>query len=280
MRARVNLQLASIRGLRLLPFLLLLLPASVSGAANYVVTLPPEYDSQPERRFPVVYWLHGLNGAPRPEQAFAVLAAEAMRDGRAPQMIIVQIDGLRNSMYCDSKDGAKPVERVFIEEVIPKIDSTYRTIRHRRGRAIEGYSMGGFGAARLGIKYSHLFSAISIMAGALHTGDSLAERRKSIFDEIFGADKEYYRHCSPWVIAETMGPKVERPLRARIGVGDQDPLKHWNRQFHELLAKTGIANEFFLVEGIGHNGAAFYRKMGDPLWRFYREAFPSTHGIQ
>ncbi len=253
-----------------------LLPA----AANYIVTLPPAYESQPTRRFPVVYWLHGLNGAPRPEQAFAVLAGEAMRDGRAPQMIIVQIDGLRNSMYCDSKDGSKPVERLFIEEVIPKVDAAYRTIAERGGRAIEGYSMGGFGAARLGIKYSRLFSAVSIMAGALHTGDSLAERRKSIFDEIFGGDKEFYRRCSPWVIAETVGPKVERPLRVRIGVGDQDQLKDWNRQYHELLTRTGIANEFFLVEGIGHNGAAYYRKMGDHVWRFYREAFQSLRGIQ
>ena len=54
-----------------------------------------------------------------------------------------------------------------MKDLIPHIDATYRTIADRGSRWVEGFSMGGFGAAHLGFKYPEIFGAVSIMSGAL-----------------------------------------------------------------------------------------------------------------
>ncbi|MFC1596366.1 alpha/beta hydrolase [Planctomycetota bacterium] len=85
--------------------------------------------------------------------------------GRVSPMIVVMPNGLRgNTMYCDSRDGQYPVETVIINDLIPHVDATYRTVASREGRAVEGFSMGGFGAAHMGFKYPDLFGVVSIAA--------------------------------------------------------------------------------------------------------------------
>ena len=68
--------------------------------------------------------------------------------------------GLPRSLWADSKDGAAPVETVFIKEVITDVDRAFRTVASREGRILEGFSMGGYGAARLGFKYPQIFAGI------------------------------------------------------------------------------------------------------------------------
>jgi endo-1,4-beta-xylanase len=64
-------------------------------------------------------------------------------------------------MYVDWKDGSAPMETIIVKELVPHIDATYRTIATREGRLLDGYSMGGYGAARLGFKYHDLFLAVA-----------------------------------------------------------------------------------------------------------------------
>ncbi|MFO0263421.1 MAG: alpha/beta hydrolase, partial [Planctomycetota bacterium] len=90
---------------------------------------------------------------------------EAIESGKTPPCLIVFVNGMPNGMYVDWKDGSAPLETVFVKELVPLIDSTYRTIATREGRMLDGYSMGGYGSARLGFKYPELFRAISIMGG-------------------------------------------------------------------------------------------------------------------
>jgi endo-1,4-beta-xylanase len=123
------------------------------GEVSYLVYLPSTYESEPAQRYASVYWLHGLNGDQRSGVAFVEQLAAATRAGKAPAMIVVLVNGMRDSFYNDSKDGKWPVESVIVKELIPHIDKTYRTIARRELRAVEGYSMGGYGAAHLGFKY-------------------------------------------------------------------------------------------------------------------------------
>ena len=243
------------------------------GGVSYLVYLPPDYEAAPEKRFPVIYWLHGLGGNQRTGATFVRLLDEAVNDGKAPSTIAVLVNGMRDSMYCDAKDGSKSVQTVIVRELIPHVDKTYRTIAERRARAVEGYSMGGFGAAHLGFKHPDLFGAVSIMAGALHTADTIAERRPAIFHTIFGADKAYYQANSPWTLAETNADRIRGNTFVRIGVGGRDQLLDWNRGFHERLTRLGIASEFFVIDGVGHNGREYYKLLGDRLAGFYRTAF-------
>jgi len=255
---------------------------SIGGEVSYLLYLPPGYEEDPQRRYPVIYWLHGLGGNQRTGAFFASLLDGAIRAGDTPPAIAVLVNGMRDSMYCDSRDGSTPVAKVIVDDLVPHIDRTYRTIADRRARAIEGYSMGGFGAARLGFGHPELFGAVSVMAGALHTEETLAERRKEIFAKVFGGDAAYYRSNSPWTIVEKQAGRIRGRTFVRIGVGDQDRLAEWNRELHALLNRLEIETEFVLVPGVGHSGQQFYRVLGAQVWGFYRRAFggPLHHAPQ
>ena len=56
------------------------------------------------------------------------------------------------------------METIILKELVPHIDETYRTLASRQGRLIEGFSMGGYGAARLAFKHHEIFGAASILA--------------------------------------------------------------------------------------------------------------------
>lgn len=246
---------------------------AAGGPVSYLVYLPPGYDVDKEKRYPVIYWLHGLGGNQRAGAHFVRSLDEAIGDGKTPPAITVLVNGMIDSMYCDATDGGKSVESVVTKDLVPHVDRTYRTLADRRARAIEGYSMGGFGAAHLGFKYPELFGAVSVMAGALHNKDSIAERRAPIFRSIFGGDKDYFRSNSPWLLVEKEAGRIRGNTHVRIGVGADDGLLEWNTQYHELLGRLNIDHDFFVVGGVGHNGRLFYKLLGDQQWIFYREAF-------
>jgi enterochelin esterase-like enzyme len=127
---------------------------TVQGDVSYLIYLPPDYDSQTSVRYPVVYDLPASKQAPKTAQEVVTRINAGIRAGKLPPMIVVAINGLRgNTMYCDSRDGKWPLETVIIKDLIPHIDATYRTIASREGRAVDGFSMGGFGAAHLAFKF-------------------------------------------------------------------------------------------------------------------------------
>jgi len=108
------------------------------------VFTPESYDTEKERRFPVLYWLHGSGGSTSAAVAqIAQRYGEAMRAGKIPPMIMVFPNGLPMGMWCDWKDGSVKLETMFIEELIPHIDRSFRTQAKREGRIIEGFSMAG-----------------------------------------------------------------------------------------------------------------------------------------
>src|SRR3954453_16237671 len=91
-----------------------------------------------------------------------------------------------------------PLESVIIKDLIPHVDATYRTVADRGARAIEGFSMGGFGAAHFGFKYPETFGVVSIQAPAL-LGPELKQPLPSrawsrLFQVAMGSDLEYFRN--------------------------------------------------------------------------------------
>src|SRR4051795_5534797 len=110
------------------------------------VLLPAGYGSDPRRRYPALYLLHGADSDyqswTRYGDAQAITAHAAM--------IVVMPDGGSDGWYTDWYEGDRPVqprwETYHVGELVPWIDATYRTLAARRGRAIAGPSMGGYGA--------------------------------------------------------------------------------------------------------------------------------------
>jgi S-formylglutathione hydrolase FrmB len=132
------------------------------------VYLPPSYASQPNRRYPVVYFLHGYGvGAQAYWNMMTVpQSAEAAFARGAREMILVLPDAFtvhNGSMYSNSPTTGN-WEEFIAEELVAYIDSHYRTVANRASRGLAGHSMGGYGALRIGMKYPGVFSTLYPMS--------------------------------------------------------------------------------------------------------------------
>ena len=126
---------------------------SMGIPVGYCIYLPPGYDDaeQAGRRYPVVYDLHG--GSPGDERTavrggLAKVVHEAIAGGEVAPAIYVFVNGGAENMYNYPQKDSLGVD-VFVHELIPHIDATYRTVAHRRGRALQGFSQGGRGTTRI-----------------------------------------------------------------------------------------------------------------------------------
>jgi diacylglycerol O-acyltransferase/trehalose O-mycolyltransferase len=152
--------------------------AALSDPTRVRVLLPAGYASHAGHRYPVLYLLHGADSDYRSWTRYG--DAQAIT-AHAP-MIVVMPDGGADGWYTDWYQGAKPVqprwETYHVGELVPWIDATYRTIAARRGRAIAGLSMGGFGALSYAARHPGTFAAAASFSGALEVGsaDAWGER--------------------------------------------------------------------------------------------------------
>ena len=251
--------------------------AAAKTGVSFHVFKPEAYEKEPLRRFPVLYWLHGTGGGLPGVAPLSEFFGRAMSAGQIPPMLVVFPNGLAASMWCDSKDGAVPVETVVVRELVPHMDATFRTIAAREGRILEGFSMGGYGAARLGGKYPDVFGAVSVLAGGpldleLQGPRAVANpvERERILRETFGGDLDYFREQSPRTIVERNAGALRGRVRIRVAVGGRDSTAGLNRELSGLLDRLGIAPGFTEVPGVGHNTMALLRGLGGANWEFYR----------
>ena len=252
---------------------------SAGQQVSFYLFTPEPYDRQPERRFPVLYWLHGGGGStPAAAAQMARRYAEAMRTGKIPPMLIVFPNGLPMGMWCDWKDGTVKLETMLIKELIPYIDRSYRTLAQREGRIIEGFSMGGYGAARLGFKYPQLFAAVSLFgAGPLQLDFTDAPRvgpkgRDQVMDTAFGGDTAYFQEQSPWRLAEQNADPLRSGLLIRQIIGDRDETLRFNRDFKQHLDALKIPHHYRQLPGIPHNPNQVLDTLGEDNWAFYQQA--------
>jgi len=166
------------------------------------------------------------------------------------------------------------------KELVPRVDAAFRTIASREGRLIEGFSMGGYGAARLGFKYPGVFGAVSILAGGPldleFKGPRAAakpEERKRILQTVYGGDMGFFRAQSPWVLAEQNAVAVRSKTRVRMATGARDFTLELNRRFSEHLKTLDIPHTFTVPPGVDHSTLALLDALGEENWRFYRTVF-------
>jgi len=149
---------------------------ALSGKVHARVFLPADYDDNPTRRDPVVYFLHGLPANADSYRANAWIADALARVGQA---ILVLPQGARSG----DRDpeylnwGAGRNWETYIAKELPRyIDAHYRTIRARSGRAIMGLSAGGYGATIVGLHHPGTFSVIESWSGYFHPTDPTGTR--------------------------------------------------------------------------------------------------------
>lgn len=197
----------------------------VPGPVAYCAVLPPSYDSQPARKFPVLYFLHGLGG----DQTFLVgsggwnLITDAQESKQISEFVVItpQAD---SSFYINSKDGRVRYDDFFVRDFIPQMEKHFRLLGTRAGRAIGGVSMGGYGALRFAFKYPQMFVAVVAHMPALleqlPQGSSQAGLT-SYLGPAFGRplDEAYWKANSPFVFARTGNLAG---LKIYFDCGDQD----------------------------------------------------------
>lgn len=237
--------------------------------ASCLIYLPPGYDAQPSRRFPVLYWLHGGAGSQREGIWVVNRMDSAMRSGSLPPFIVVLVQGLPDVRYINTKDGTRPVEDVIIRDLLPHIDSTFRTIATRKGRAIEGMSMGGYGTLRLGFKYPELFGAVSALAPSIKPMSEEPE----VVREPFGNDPVFWEEVGPSNIVKEHASDIRGRTLVRILVGDEDPLLKPVTEYHELLNSLGIQHEFAVAHGAHHRYDEIITKLPADALQFWKRAF-------
>jgi acetyl esterase/lipase/enterochelin esterase-like enzyme len=246
--------------------------------ASYRLYLPPDYETNKTRRYPVIYFTHGMSvDSKRPiTSGYVARIDRAIRSGVMPPVIVVVIQGLNRAWWVDSKDGRTPMESVVINDLIPHVDKTYRTIAARDGRAIEGHSMGGYGALRLGFKYPDLFSAVTGNSPALIDIEGFsAGNNLEMFKATFGADRAYYDEAGPWSLAARHAAGI-RTQRVRIICGDKDGLFARAQWMDGVLTTLKIPHEFIAVPGSPHNHDQLLAFETFDTFEFYGRVFGAS----
>ncbi len=253
--------------------------AAAGATVSFHAYVPPQYEANPTARFPVLYWLHGSGDGTFGIPSLANFFGTAMAQGRIPPMLVVFPNGMQYSMWCDSKNGTVPMESVVLDDLIPHIDATFRTIARRSGRIVDGFSMGGQGAGRLGFRRPDLFCGVSMLGAGPIQLDFLTAPdnsttppalRKQIYAQVWGSDPAYFLAQHPWtIVADRASAVLAAQTHVRMALGDLDSLLPMNQQFDAHLGKLGIPHSFTVIPGLGHSPQLVLNALGQANWDFY-----------
>lgn len=237
---------------------------------GYCIYLPPGYDSKQnsEKRFPVVYYLHG--GRPGSETKSIRLTThidKAMQSGDVPPMIYVFVNGGKVSHY-NTPQFDSMGEDVFVKELIPHIDATYRTIDSRRSRGLEGFSQGGRGTTRIMFRHPDLFSSCAPGGAGHSTEKSISENNGRENENLVFAEG-----YNTWDLAREYARHPQPPIRILVHVGTKGFNYQNNLEYMEFLTSLKIPFERLIVEDVPHSAIQIYEKRGLKLMTFHAENF-------
>jgi len=232
------------------------------------VYTPPSYKNS-DRRYPVIYNFHGAGGG-SPERQWDRIyrtLTRAVEQKQVEEMIYVFVNGLGDTFYGNSADDSLRIEKSVITELIPFIDTRYRTIASREGRCADGFSMGGFGSLMIALKNPDLFCSVVSYGAALIEADRALNRPGRMF-----ADENHFNEFNPSALAVKNQEQIRNRLAIRIVCGDKDGLLPTNVRFRHLLDSLNIQSELVIVPGVAHDTKGLYERTGVASLRFLEAA--------
>ncbi|WP_050502308.1 alpha/beta hydrolase [Streptomyces monomycini] len=234
-------------------FVITVTTPEVAGEHRIRVLLPGDYADHPEKRYPVLYFLHGASDDPgNPNVAYPALTA-------AQSMITVIPDGGRRGWYAnwldqDTVAGAQNWETFHISQVIPFIDANLRTAAGRQDRAVAGLSMGGFGALHYAQRHPDLFSQVATLSGANELSMNHAVMRAAVVATLTNVGAPLCGSSGPTCSLD-FGPPVSSDavfgtpypiLGADWRWNEADPVSHM-----DVLARAGMGISIYTGNGKG-----------------------------
>jgi enterochelin esterase-like enzyme len=225
---------------------------------SYLVYLPAGYHTNPGRKYPVLYLLHGAGDDHtgwRDKGNMKLITDEHLEAGLALPMIIVMPDASGTGGGPDGGSTTNrgyfnrpgwPYEDHFFEEFIPHIEKTYRIVGDRRHRAVSGLSMGGGGSAAYAQRHPEMFSSAAPMSGALG-----GMSRGNPLDNPVG----FVENATPEQVASLQS------IRWWVDCGDDDFLWEANADFYRAMKKKNVPLQYRVRNG-AHN------------WEYWQTALP------
>jgi enterochelin esterase-like enzyme len=261
--------------------------AANNTTIGYIIYLPPNYNSDTTTRYPVIYSLHGISGTEWANISYATTLQSQINSNAVKPMIMVFVSGRGNTFYVNSKDNSVQCETSIINELIPHVDSLFRTIPDRGHRATNGFSMGGFGALMLAFKHYELFSSVSSMCAALVDWDTLKTQQfdQSIPTQIFGSDSNYFNnnYYPPTFVKKNADSLKAMGMRVFIADNPQNvtmgPLYFYNKALWVLLKSKGINVIVDSAAGSGHV-AEWNGNSGKAILQFYSTNFAAATSVK
>jgi len=239
----------------------------------YNALFPVGY-AESNKRYPVLYLLHGLFGRYDDWITRTNLAEYASHY----DLIIVTPEG-HDSWYTDSAGvPTDKYESYFVRELISDVDARFRTIKDRRARGVAGLSMGGYGALKYGLKHPEQFAFAGSLSGAFdpttrtddHPGVGWYILRPSI-SAVFGPRSSQTRTANDLhQIARGLGASEIASLPyLYFDCGLEDPFLATNRELAEILLAKKILHHYRHLPG-GHDWAYWDQQVREVL-RLYTE---------
>ena len=255
--------------------------SALSRSLQYWVYVPGGYDTDAGARFPVVYLLHGGGGDINEWPSYGLIDAadKLMGGGQIPRFIIVLPEGDQEywvDHVVDSGTGANGEKwgTYTAKEVVPAVDTKYRTVARASGRAIGGLSMGGHGAMQLSMNFPGIWSAIGAHSASIRSEGVRLQPKPSDAPTYLGFGAEFAAR-DPLALIKAK-PDIAKQYTWWIDTGSQDPWRAQAQAIHDALGSLGIKDQFHIFEG-GHELAYWNAHLEDYL-RFYAGALCPSAG--
>lgn len=225
------------------------------------ILLPADYSTS-SRRYPVLYLLHGLTGD---ENDWPMRSR--IKEYAARYRLIVVMPGVGDTWYANSAtDPASRYEDVIVKDLVGYVDSHYRTIAAREGRAVAGLSMGGLGAVKFALLYPHMFAFAGSFSGAFDVpltaslGKNPSARMLRDLRRVFGGEgSRTRRENDVFTLLKQPPPEGTTFPYLYVSTGKSDPLPQVsdsNPRLDRALRAGGLRYEY-------------HERPGTHDWRFW-----------
>ena len=263
------------------------LPSRVLGRpVRYCVLLPPSYESDRNKKFPVLYFLHGLG---ENEQVLVRtggwgLIEDLRQKHQIGEFLIAAPEG-RESFFINSADGRDRYSDFFLNEFIPYVENHFRSLRDRKSRGVTGLSMGGYGALRFAFSRPELFRSVSAQSPALITETPAeidlalknASRMTDVLGSVFGNPIEvpHWQANNPFDLARKNRTQIQgQAIYFNCGQEDEYGFTDGANQLDTQLTSEGIKHAFHLYPG-GHDAEYFLSHLAETM-EFHSRIFAAT----
>jgi S-formylglutathione hydrolase FrmB len=232
----------------------------LGGPVRYCAYLPASFDQDKTRRYPVLYFLHGLGDNEQSLLNFSGwdVVSELRSQGKVGDFVILA-PSAGHTFYINSASGKVRYEDFLLKEFMPQMEKKYRAVGTRATRGVTGISMGGYGALRLAFKYPNEFAAVSAQMPALISelpadiSSGTPGSAGALLGDVFGSplNREYFTHNTVSYFAKTDSAASLKRMKIYINVGNNDDygFQQGAQQLDQLLKARDIPHEFHIYPG-------------------------------